>query len=114
MAAWIVAWFLPFAAPADIVLNWDALTWTPGSLSQSYDIDPNNPGNDITITFSGDTSYLHDKSPAIDAATRGGQSPAQDSLGVHVDFANNSQKLTVTITFNYAYGVDAASFRACT
>jgi hypothetical protein len=38
-----------------IVVAWDGLTRTPGTLNNSYDIDPNpaQAGNDITVTVSG-------------------------------------------------------------
>lgn len=108
LVAWVV--FASHSTANALVLDWNSVTWTAGSLSQSFDIDPNNPGNDITITISGDTGQLTSNSPAIDAAQRGGLPKGQDSLSVHTDFANNTQTITVTITFNYAEGVDGVNF----
>lgn len=100
-----------------ISLDWSAVTWTPGSLVNSYDIDPGNPGNDITITVSGNTSRLGDDSqtgnptPDISTFKEGGQAdPVQPSLAFLVDYTSRSQAITVTVDFNYQNGVNAASF----
>src|SRR3954447_22770996 len=42
-----------------VVLDWSTVNWTPGSLSNSYDVDGNAAnGNDITIAVSGNTNKL--------------------------------------------------------
>ena len=51
-------------APA-VTLDWSTVTWTAGSLSNSYDVDPTNPGNDITIAMSGNTGNFNSGSPSI-------------------------------------------------
>ncbi|MCD6051601.1 MAG: hypothetical protein K0Q55_3010, partial [Verrucomicrobia bacterium] len=71
-------WLLPAQAQA-VVLDWDLVNWSSGSLSQSYDIDASNPGNDITITISGDTGYLAQNVNDVTNLT-GGTSPAQEAL----------------------------------
>ncbi|MEM6820600.1 MAG: hypothetical protein AAF558_01485, partial [Verrucomicrobiota bacterium] len=35
-----------------ITLDWNSVNWISGNTTQSFDIDPSNPGNDITITIS--------------------------------------------------------------
>ena len=63
------AWrFLLFTATASllvagnahaVVLNWSNVTWTPGSLSNSYDVDGfTSNGNDLTVAISGNTNKL--------------------------------------------------------
>src|SRR5436190_593234 len=41
-----------------VTLDWDTVTWTAGSLSNSYDIDAARPGNDVTVTVSGNTTLF--------------------------------------------------------
>ena len=105
---------LACAIPAHgITLDWDTSTWTAGSLSQSYDIDPSNPGNDITVTFSNDTSALTNdpttgiQTPAIDKTMEGGQSPVQKSLDIAANLGTTT-KIIVTVTFSAGYvnGID--------
>ena len=92
-----------------------ANTWAAGTLTKSFDIDPANAGNDITITVayngagqtagypvntavgasvvgSNDASRLQVRTPGM-----GGTNPATNSV-------------TFTITFNYAAGVQNAGF----
>jgi len=81
-----------------VLLDWNALSWTPGSLSNSYDIDPSSAGNDVTATFSGDTSrFTNDPTtgiatPAIDNTMEGGLGGVQKSLD-----------MAITLTFSAAY-----------
>lgn len=102
--------FVSLSAQA-IVLDWSNITWTAGSLSNSYDIDPDNPGNDITITITGSTNqFFNSTYPKVTQDFTGGISPAPDQLDLYVDFANTSQSITLTITFNYATGVSNVNF----
>ena len=102
-----------------VTLDWDTATWTPGSLSQSYDLDPANAGNDITVTISGDTGYLRPdyntpnaQTPALSTTLQGGLTPAQNTLLLATDFTTSTDALTITITFSAAYtqGVTNVSF----
>lgn len=101
-----------------ITLDWDAVTWTAGSLSNSYDVDPSRAGNDITVTVSGNTNRLQNElaggpiTPAITANFEGGLGTAQNSLCVAVNFANQSEAITVTVNFSalYTLGVQNLSF----
>src|SRR5207302_8844562 len=75
---WIIALFCTlcaFAGTASAVLvDWSALTWSPGSLSNSYDVDPSNAGNYVTVTIGGGAGQLHPSlvsgSPQTPAITR--------------------------------------------
>lgn len=105
-------------APA-VTMDWNAATWTPGSLSNSYDIDAANPGNDITITVSGNAAQLqpelvspNPQTPAITTDLQGGMATPKSTLCLAVDFSNASQSITVTVDFSalYAQGVQNVSF----
>lgn len=97
-----------------IVLDWNNVSWTSGSLSTSYDIDPSNPGNDITITITGNTTRFISGRPEITTDFTGGfgASPSPDNLELWVDFSNRSQSVTVTVTFSAGYvgGVNDVNF----
>ena len=102
-----------------VTLDWDGVTWTPGSLSNSFHVDPATPGNNITVTVSGNTSQLQPElaspnpmTPAIAAAFAGGLGTAQNALCIAVNFANQTQAVTVKIDFSaaYAQGVQNVSF----
>jgi hypothetical protein len=110
--------FLATAAHA-ITLDWDTVTWTAGTLSKSYDIDPAKAGNDITVTVSGNTTQLttelasgNPMTPAITPDFQGGLGTAQNTLCIAVNFANQSQAITVTVDFSalYTSGVAGVSF----
>lgn len=96
------------------VLNWDSVTWPAGSLTNSYDIDPNNPGDDITIAFSGDTwaleNYWGQDSPFITKTNQGGYKN-ESALMFAMDYSAKYQGITVTVTFNYSNGVYLDNFQ---
>ena len=124
----VLAFAGAFARPADaLVLDWSALTWTPGSLSNSYDIDPASPGNDVTITFthtqvdSTGSPFIGDfvngiQTPAVNSNLEGGRGPNVPSLNVAVDLAWENRYVTVTVTFSNSYlqGVEGVSFSLST
>ena len=100
-----------------VVLDWDTLTWTNGSLSNTYDIDPANAGNDVTISVSGNTSQLGseatgERTPALTTNLTGGLSPAQKTLTIFIDLTSTTQSVTVLVDFSasYAQGVEKVSF----
>ncbi|HVF70527.1 MAG TPA: hypothetical protein VM940_02865 [Chthoniobacterales bacterium] len=102
-----------------ITLDWDGVTWTAGSLSNAFDIDPSKAGNDITVTVSGNTAQLQPElvapnpmTPAITTDFQGGLATAPNTLCLAVNFTNQSQYITVTIDFSalYTAGVQNVSF----
>ena len=102
-----------------VILDWDTAAWTNGSLTNSYDVDPATPGNDITVTVSGNTTQLTTSTatgtpitPAITVGLEGGLSPVQKSLELAVDLTSQAQFITVTVNFSalYAAGVQNVSF----
>lgn len=81
-----------------VVLDWSSVSWTAGSLSNTYDVDGDSV-NDVTITISGDTSALVTGYPSITTALEGGLGGANAGLELKVNFANASQSITLTVTF---------------
>lgn len=120
LAGIVAAVLLSLIVPARAVtLDWSTQTWTPGSLVNSYDVDPASPGNDLTVTVSGDTGQLqpslvspNPQTPAITQAFQGGLPQPVSSLEIGVVFANTTQQVTVTISFSalYTQGVTNVSF----
>lgn len=112
--------FATICAPSSaITLNWGSEPWAAGSLQNSYDIDPANPGNDVTVTVSGNTSQLQPElvapnpmTPAVTAAFQGGYASPQNSLCIATNFATQSQGITVTVDYSaqYTQGVSNVSF----
>jgi hypothetical protein len=102
-----------------VTLDWDTVTWTAGSLSNSYDIDAARAGNDVTVTVSGNTGQLQQElvapnpmTPAVTTDFQGGLATAQNALCLAVDLASQSQSVTVTVNFSalYTLGVQNVSF----
>ncbi len=90
----ILAALLLSVLPASaVVLDWSAVSWTPGSLSQSFDVDADGL-NDVTVAFSGDTSAFTGGSPAISTSYQ-----ASSTLGADLDFSSTSGAITITVTF---------------
>lgn len=101
--------FALWPTPANaLVLDWSSVTWTPGSLTQSYDLDPTIPGDEITITITGDTADFFAGAPLISQTVTGGT--GGDALELHLNLQKATDQITVTVTFNYALGVDGVSF----
>jgi hypothetical protein len=99
------------------LVDWNTLTWAPGSLSNSYDVDPGHAGNDVTVAVTGDTGQLVNAlgtstlTPAITSNLTGGFTPVHPSLQMSVDFASNAQSITITLNFSaYVTGVNNVSF----
>ncbi len=115
LASLVMLAFLPQSGEA-ITLDWDTVTWTPGALSGSFDVDPLKPGNDITVTLSGDTGQFVPKGtttvPAIGKLIEGGLTPVENALILHVSLANQTQRIIVTVDFSaqYTQGVNNVSF----
>ena len=87
--------------------DWDSVAWPAGSLSNTYTVG----SGDVVITMSGDTARFVSGYP-VDNNTfnTGGLSPAQQSLHLYVDFATNTQQITLTIDFTHPGGVSNLSF----
>src|ERR1041384_112118 len=116
----IFAAVFALAGPASAVLvDWSGLNWPAGSLSNSYDVDPANTGNDFTATLSGKTTQLqppivagNPQTPAITRAFDGGLGTSPYTLELALDLTSNTQSVTFTLNFSalYAAGVSNVSF----
>jgi hypothetical protein len=118
-AALVTAVFaLPSAPAGAVTLDWDVHTWSPGALSQSFDIDPERTGNDITLAITGNTNVLAVdpasgvQTPAVNQSLHGGLTPPQNSLFFHLVSERPTDSITITITFSaeYTEGVTNVSF----
>ena len=102
-----------------VMVDWSSLSWPAGSLSNSYDVDSNSAGNDVTVTISGDTGQLQTslvspfaQTPAITRAFDGGLGTSPYTLELALNLTNNLQSVTFTLDFSalYAAGVSYVSF----
>lgn len=101
-----------------VTLDWDATAWTPGTLTNSYDVDGSVPGNDLTFALGGSTGELVNDSvnnlptPNINTNLEGGLTPVQSALNIAIDLGKKDRFVTVTITFSASYtqGVQNVSF----
>jgi uncharacterized repeat protein (TIGR01451 family) len=92
-------------------LDWDGISWTAGSTSNSYAL-ANIGSTNITLTNPGtwqNSAIYGGQSPARQNGVTGGLSPAQFSLFLFTDFANQAQTASTTITLPVA--VPGAQFR---
>ena len=105
---------LPLFAPSSsqaVVLDWNSVTWTAGSSTKSFDIDPTHPGNDITVSFSLSTgAAFQSNNPAISSTFTGGPDTTKKALNMNIDLANATAFVRVRIDFLYAGGVNNANF----
>src|ERR1041384_2028606 len=69
-----------------VVLDWDSVTWTPGSLQNSYDLN-GDAVNDVTVQITSQQANIWQNDPTSGIQTpvtnqtlTGGLSPAQNSL----------------------------------
>jgi hypothetical protein len=109
--------FAGLSAANATLVDWSTETWAPGSLTNSYDVEPTNPGNDVTFTVSGDTGDLQisttgPQTPVITSALEGGFSPAHVNLELALLVSQTSNSVTITINFSNLYpaGVAHVSF----
>lgn len=110
-----IACLSPFAQA--VTLDWGTATWTPGTLTNSYDVD-GTVGDDLRFDLGGTTGELANDSvgdlptPNINSNLEGGLTPVQDSLNIAIDLGKKDRFVTVTITFaaSYTQGVENVSF----
>ena len=98
-------------APA-ITLDWSTAPggWPSRSLTNSYNIDSSNPGNDITVTITGYTADFTGKGLNVNSDTSGGTNSPALNLTAQMQSPNQGQMFTVTVNFNYAGGVTNVQF----
>lgn len=95
-----------------VTLDWNTVTWTAGSLSNSYDVDAANTGNDVTVAVSGSSSQFINSAPAINSNLQGGFTTPPKALNLFVDFTSQTQSVTINVTLSagYTQGAVGVSF----
>ena len=105
LAISLVSLLLGWAAPARaLVLDWDGVSWTPGSLNNSYNLN-GDAFNDITVDITSQNQgvFTNDPTsgvitPAINQTMTGGLVQPQNSLLIAANLHTNSN-LTVHLSF---------------
>ena len=105
LAISLVSLLVGWAAPARaLVLDWDGLTWTPGLLNNSYNLN-GDAFNDITVAITSQNQgvFTNDPTsglmtPAINQTMTGGLVPPQNSLLIAANLHTQSN-LTVHLSF---------------
>lgn len=105
---------LPLLVPLSsqaAVLDWNSVTWTRGSTTQSFDIDPTHAGNDIRVTLTlSPGAAFQANNPAVSNTFTGGGASTAKSLNLNADFASSAAYIHVQIDFLYAGGVNNTQF----
>jgi len=108
---------------AALTLDWDTAPslWPDGDLIHSYDIDPGNAGDDITIEVTRNNgaplvTYLEPAltplTPTVNAVFEGGLGSVQGTLTLAVNLTDSStQSITITVYFAHPGGVTDVSFQ---
>jgi len=112
----LVIWLAGWTGTAHaLVLSWDSVAWTPGSLSNSYDLNGDSI-NDITLTMTAQNNTFTndpttgDMTPAINQTITGGQSPVKNTLMLAGNLFTHSD-MTIQMSFTGAQpGANNVSF----
>jgi hypothetical protein len=86
-----------------LILDWDAVSWTPGTVNNSYDLNGDSI-NDVTVKMAAqNNTFTNDPTtgtmtPAINQTLTGGLSPVQNSLMLAGNLYTHSD-LTVQLSF---------------
>lgn len=104
-----------------VILDWDTVSWSPGSNSGSFDIDPANPGNDISVsvvanggaTFQPEVVSPYPMTPATNQSFQGGLATVENTLCLALNLASNAQSVTINVSLSslYSAGVTNVSFK---
>jgi hypothetical protein len=116
MLAALACLLAPAPTAKALVLDWDGVTWNPGSLNSSFDLNAD-AINDITVSMTSQQANIWtndpvtgDQTPAITQTMTGGLSPVQNSLILAANLKTQSN-LTVHISFTGAQaGANNVSF----
>jgi hypothetical protein len=98
-----------------LVLDWDGVAWSPGSLINSYDLNGDSV-NDVTVTITTQQANIWQNDPAsgtqtpvVNQTLTGGILPAQNSLMLAANLHTNSNA-TVQLSFPGTLGSINVSF----
>jgi hypothetical protein len=97
-----------------LVLDWDGVAWSPGSLVNSYDLNGDSV-NDVTVTVSSQQNIWQNdptsgiQTPVVNQTLTGGILPPQNSLMLAANLHTNSNA-TVQLSFPGTLGSINVSF----
>jgi hypothetical protein len=97
-----------------LVLDWDGVAWSPGSMVNSYDLNGDSV-NDVTLTVSSQQNIWQNdptsgtQTPVVNQTLTGGILPAQNSLMLAANLHTNSNA-TVQLSFPGTLGSINVSF----
>jgi hypothetical protein len=90
-----------------VVLDWDTVTWNPGSLNNSYDLNGDSI-NDVTVALTSQNPGVWTtdpatgtQTPAVNQSITGGISPVENSLMLAANLHTNS-RVTLQLSFTGA------------
>lgn len=108
IAAVCLAFCLAGPAAHALVLDWDAVTWSPGALINSYDL-TGDAVNDITVKITSQQANIWTtdptsgtQTPVVNQTLTGGLSPVENSLMLAANLKTQSD-VTVQLTFTGVY-----------
>ncbi len=100
-----------------VILDWSNLpggaTWTTGSLTNSFDPDATNAGNDIMISVQTNNGVAFSTGYPVNSSSVGGTVANNDASSLRLrtpTMIDTNGSVSVTITFAYAQGVNNVSF----
>lgn len=100
------------AAKAVVVLDWDAVTWNAGDLTNSYDVTGDGL-TDVTVTITSRQANIWaidptsaSQAPVVNQSLTGGVSPAENSLMLAANLKTQSD---ATIQLNFTGGQNGAN-----
>ena len=98
-----------------LVLDWDGVAWSPGSLTNSYDLN-GDAVNDVTVKLSAQQANIWaldptsgSQAPVVNQTLTGGVLPPQNSLMLAANLKTNSNA-TVQLSFPATLGAINVSF----
>ncbi|MGZ5553765.1 MAG: hypothetical protein ACXWHF_09010 [Chthoniobacterales bacterium] len=120
-SGYVFAALLLIAHPAAaVLLDWDAASWAPGTLSNTFQIDPIDPQTlvGVTVTSNNGANLVpysgapNPMTPAITPGFQGGLPTIENTLTLAVDLTNSAtQSITITISFGATGGASGVSFK---
>jgi hypothetical protein len=100
-----------------VILDWGNLpsgqSWVNGDLSNAFNVDATNPGNDITVSVASSGVPFSSGYPQNSQVIPGSMIASNDAFSLRLrttGMVNSTNSITVTINFNYALGVNNVTF----
>lgn len=106
LSALLFSWALSPLQGSAQQLDWDAVTWPSGTLTNAYSV----AGGTVTITLRGDTDRFTAPSPVDNQNIQGGLPFPEDNLFLHVNYAASGSRIRVNIDFSHPGGVRNVAF----